>query len=74
LPVPGRSTSTTSDHNPIWFQNNCSEDNRHVFIGNEHYVISGDDMLMPSKKDQARDLRYFQADAEVRRAFAQLLR
>lgn len=48
------------DHNPIWFQNNCSEDNRHVFIGNEHYVISGDDMLMPSKKDQAPpDLRYF---------------
>ena len=48
------------DHNPIWFQNNCSEDNRHVFIGNEHYVISGDDFLMPAKKDQAPpDLRYF---------------
>jgi hypothetical protein len=48
------------DHNPIWFQNNCSEDNRHVFIGNEHYVISGDDLLMPSKKNQAPpDLRYF---------------
>ena len=48
------------DHNPIWFQNNCSEDNRHVWIGNEHYVLSGDDMLMPAKKDQAPpDLRYF---------------
>jgi len=48
------------DHDPIWFQNNCSEDNRHVFIGNEHYVISGDDFLMPAKKDQAPpDLRYF---------------
>ena len=48
------------DHNPIWFQNNCSEDNRHVFIGNEHYVISGDDKLMPAKKDQAPpDLTYF---------------
>ena len=48
------------DHNPIWFQNHCSEDNRHVFIGNEHYVISGDDFLMPAKKDQAPpDLRYF---------------
>ena len=46
--------------NPIWFQNNCSEDNRHVFIGNEHYVVSGDDLLMPAKKDQAPpDLRYF---------------
>jgi len=48
------------DHNPIWFQNNCSEDNRHVWIGNEHYVLSGDDLLMPAKKDQAPpDLRYF---------------
>jgi hypothetical protein len=48
------------DHNPIWFQNDCSEDNRHVFIGNEHYVISADDKLMPAKKDQAPpDLSYF---------------
>ena len=48
------------DHNPIWFQNNCSEDNRHVFIGNEHYVISADDKLMPAKKNQAPpDLSYF---------------
>jgi hypothetical protein len=48
------------DHDPVWFLNNCSEDNRHVFIGNEHYVISGDDKLMPSKKDQAPpDLSYF---------------
>jgi len=48
------------DHNPIWFQNNCSEDNRHVWIGNEHYVLSGDDKLMPAKKDQAPpDLSYF---------------
>jgi selenophosphate synthase len=48
------------DHNPIWFDNNCAEDNRHVWIGKEHYVISGDDFLMPAKKDQAPpDLRYF---------------
>ncbi len=48
------------DHNPVWFQNNCSEDNRHVFIGNEHYVISADDKLMPAKKNQAPpDLTYF---------------
>jgi hypothetical protein len=46
--------------NPIWFQNDCSEDNRHVFLGKEHYVISADDYLMPAKKDQAPpDLRYF---------------
>jgi hypothetical protein len=48
------------DHNPIWLDNNCSEDNRHVWIGDEHYVLSGDGLLMPSKKDQVPpDLRYF---------------
>ena len=48
------------DHNPIWFQMNCSEDNHHVYIGKEDYFISGDDFLMPAKKDQAPpDLRYF---------------
>jgi hypothetical protein len=48
------------DHNPVWYQLNCSEDNRHVYLGNEHYVISADDKLMPSKKDQAPpDLSYF---------------
>jgi hypothetical protein len=47
-------------HDPIWFQNNCSEDNRHVTIGNQDYVLNGDDILMPVKKDQPPpDLRYF---------------
>jgi hypothetical protein len=45
---------------PTWFQNNCSEDNRHVTIGNEDYLINGDDLLMPVKKNQPPpDLRYF---------------
>ena len=36
--------------------------NLYVFIGNEHYVLSGDDLLMPSKKNQAPpDLRYFKS-------------
>ena len=48
------------DHNPIWFQNHCSEDNRHVTIGNEDYVLSFDGYLMPAKKDQKPpDLKYF---------------
>ena len=48
------------EHNPVWFPNNCSEDNRHVWIGDEHYVLSGDGLLMPAKKNQAPpDLRYF---------------
>jgi hypothetical protein len=48
------------DHNPIWFQNHCSEDNRHVTIGNEDYVLSFDGYLMPAKKNQKPpDLKYF---------------
>jgi hypothetical protein len=48
------------DHNPIWFQNHCSEDNRHVTIGNEDYVLSFDAYLMPAKKNQKPpDLKYF---------------
>ena len=39
----------------------CNEDNRHVYIGNEGYFMSGDGYLMPTKKGQAPpDLRYFQ--------------
>jgi hypothetical protein len=46
--------------NPIWFQNNCSEDNHHVTIGKEDYYLSADGLLMPAKKDQAPpDLKYF---------------
>jgi hypothetical protein len=48
------------DPNPIWFQNHCSEDNRHVTIGNQDYVLSFDGYLMPAKKDQPPpDLKYF---------------
>ena len=39
----------------------CNEDNRHVYVGNEGYLLSGDGYLMPTKKGQAPpDLRYFQ--------------
>jgi hypothetical protein len=48
------------DPNPIWFQNHCSEDNRHVTIGDQDYVLSFDGYLMPAKKDQPPpDLKYF---------------
>jgi hypothetical protein len=49
------------DPKPVWFLNECSEDNRHVAIGHEDYVINAaDDLLMPAKKNQAPpDLRYF---------------
>ena len=52
--------SFVRDRNPIWFQNHCSEDNRHVTIGNEDYVLSFDGYLMPAKKNQKPpDLKYF---------------
>jgi hypothetical protein len=54
------------DPNPVWFLNECSEDNHHVVIGHEDYVINAaDDLLMPAKKDQPPpDLRYFKKTAK----------
>jgi hypothetical protein len=50
----------TQQARPLWFEGNCSEENQHVRIGNEHYMLSADGRLMPAKKDQEPpDLRYF---------------
>ena len=47
--------------NPIWFQSNCVDDNKHVQVGKEDYFIGADGLLMPVRKGQARpDLRHFQ--------------
>ena len=44
----------------IWYFNDCAENNRHIFIGDESYLISEDGYLMPVKKGQkAPDLKYF---------------
>ena len=46
--------------NPIWIESSCNEDNPHVRIGNESYMLGADGTLMPSKKGQKPpDLRYF---------------
>ena len=46
--------------NPIWMFVDCSEDNRHVWVGKESYFVSADGLLMPTKKGQRPpDLRYF---------------
>ena len=46
--------------NPIWLFVDCSEDNRHVWVGKDSYFVSGDGYLMPTKMGQAPpDLRYF---------------
>jgi len=48
------------EYNPFWYENNCTENNPHIFIGREGYFISADGNLMPIKKDQAPpDLKYF---------------
>src|ERR1700731_2374646 len=45
---------------PIWRDNNCGENNNHVKIGKENYMLSADGYLMPTRKEQAPpDLRYF---------------
>ena len=50
--------------NPIWLFVDCSEDNRHVWVGKDSYFVSGDGYLMPTKKDQPPpDLRYFKQSA-----------
>ena len=51
--------------NPIWVESICAEGNVHVNIGNEHYMLSPDGMLMPMMQGQpAPDLRHFQKPAK----------
>jgi hypothetical protein len=46
--------------NPIWVESSCNEDNPHVRIGNESYMLGADGLLMPAKKGQKPpDLKYF---------------
>ena len=48
------------DRNLVRLEYDCSENNHHVLIGGQDYFLSGDDMLMPSKRGQVPpDLRYF---------------
>jgi hypothetical protein len=46
---------------PNWPEYYCGEKNAQVLIGKQNYFLSGDDMLMPVRKNQPPpDLRYFQ--------------
>ena len=50
---------------PIWVETQCSENNHHVVIGKENYVLSGDGYSDAGQKDQAPpDLRYFGSSAK----------
>ena len=47
--------------NPVWDFVDCAENNPHVLVGKQYYMISGDGYLMPTKRGQpAPDLRYFE--------------
>ena len=47
------------DPRPLWTEEYC-ENNIHVLLGKEHYMLSADGLLMPAQKDQSPpDLRYF---------------
>ena len=44
----------------IWMEDNCTEGNNHIVIGEQNYFVSGDGYLMPARKgQQPPDLRYF---------------
>jgi hypothetical protein len=45
---------------PVWREFYCIEGSVNIVIGKENYFLSGDGLLMPTKKDQdPPDLRYF---------------
>jgi hypothetical protein len=45
---------------PLWDFVDCAENNPHVLVGKEYYMISADGYLMPTKRDQqVPDSRYF---------------
>jgi hypothetical protein len=47
-------------HEVVWYEDNCTENNLHVIVGKEDYFLSADGFLMPTRKGQAApDLRYF---------------
>jgi hypothetical protein len=50
----------SSDPQPLWRETVCAEENDHVEIAKQGYMLSADGFLMPTKKDQPPpDLRYF---------------
>jgi hypothetical protein len=45
---------------PVWPEFICGENNVHVHVGKDDYMVSGDGFLMPVRRGQAPpDLRYF---------------
>jgi hypothetical protein len=49
-----------ADARPVWRESVCAENNNHLEIAKEGYMLSADGLLMPTIKDQPPpDLRYF---------------
>jgi len=55
-----KSYRRVDDPQPYWREVNCMDNNNHLEIGGQNYMLSADGLLMPAKKDQPPpDLRYF---------------
>ena len=53
------------DPQPQWAEFICAEGNSHVAIGKENYFLSGDGLLMPSRRGQEPpDARYFKPSSK----------
>jgi hypothetical protein len=49
-----------ADLRPNWIEEVCAENNPHVYLQGDNYVLSADGLLMPAKPNQPPpDLRYF---------------
>jgi hypothetical protein len=48
------------ERNPVWVEAICSEQNDHLKLGGEDYMVSADGFIMLAKKGQAPpDLKFF---------------
>jgi hypothetical protein len=58
--TPDKRYVRNGDLRAQWPEFICNEFNGQIMIGEEHYYLSGEGLLMPVRKDQAPpDLRYF---------------
>jgi hypothetical protein len=58
--VVTKSYNREPERQPYWREVTCAENNNHVEIGKQNYMLSPDGQLMPTRKDQPPpDLRYF---------------
>jgi hypothetical protein len=50
----------SAEARPVWPEYSCPENNLQITLGKEQYFLSGDGLLMPTRKDQPPpDPKYF---------------